>query len=332
MTGAEQEVLLGEKGRRKRRALRERLREQPLREGRCWRDVAPQCRIVQVRGGAVAACLGCCVALIACRGAGNGQGAGVVVRGEPTGQQAAETTTPSQGASALVPIDAARELSLEYVREQYGSQAPERDLQWMPADDSAARMAGAIKRQFVAGAWWLSIAAPSDAPEYGAYCVVLYNNETHFRWSGGIGGDGGVSGSASTAELDAARVAMVDFFELLHDGKYAEAVLRYAGGYDLLQEWNPGISGGDRVALLRNGCQVNGLMCLNVKSVLCERQIGPDSYVFLVEFENDDGSLFVRGPCCGASEVDMPSAWQFQSRVALVDGAYRVRNLPPYVP
>jgi len=37
-----------------------------------------------------------------------------------------------------------------------------------------------------------------------------------------------------------------------------------------------------------------------------------DSYVFQVKFNNPDGSLFILGPCCGASETGMPPVSQLK--------------------
>jgi hypothetical protein len=55
-------------------------------------------------------------------------------------------------------------------------------------------------------------------------------------------------------------------------------------------------------------------------------------YQFLVEFAEDDGSLFTGGPCCGADESAPPQT-QFTYTVAAsgVD-SYLVQELPPYSP
>jgi hypothetical protein len=58
-----------------------------------------------------------------------------------------------------------------------------------------------------------------------------------------------------------------------------------------------------------------------------------DTYVFDVEFNNPDGSLFVRGPCCGATETEMPPESQFEYTVTKnAEGKFVVLNTPPYVP
>jgi hypothetical protein len=79
---------------------------------------------------------------------------------------------------------------------------------------------------------------------------------------------------------------------------------------------------------------VNGFQCLLVRSAhLQERASSGAEFQFMVEFSTPEGELFVRGPCCGASETDMPSQSEFTFFVARSeDGVYRVQELPVYVP
>ena len=68
------------------------------------------------------------------------------------------------------------------------------------------------------------------------------------------------------------------------------------------------------------------------KSATLQEQVG-DSYIFQVEFNNPDGSLFVLGPCCGADETEMPPVSQFEYTVSRkAEGKFVVMNTPPYVP
>jgi hypothetical protein len=129
-----------------------------------------------------------------------------------------------------------------------------------------------------------------------------------------------------------AQDVLVSFLTLLHTGKYAEAVPLYGGDYGALQVFNPEIDPDDTVALWTWVCDNQLLQCLEVRSAAFKTQTG-DSYIFQVEFSNPDGSLFVLGPCCGASETEMPPISQFEYTVSRnAERRYVVMNPPPYVP
>jgi Tol biopolymer transport system component len=132
--------------------------------------------------------------------------------------------------------------------------------------------------------------------------------------------------------MESARQALLAFFSLLHDGRYAEAVAYYGGSYSVLRDWNPLVAPDDYAALLRNACTSNGLRCLPIKRIVLEKALSAKEYRFAVEFMEDDGSLFVRGPCCGASEADTPAQWRFPYSVKKVGNAFMVQELPAYVP
>ena len=138
--------------------------------------------------------------------------------------------------------------------------------------------------------------------------------------------------SEDTHEQDA-RQALVEFFRLLHDGRYQQAAGLYAGSYQWLIDSNPDISPSDTAALLERGCRQNGLMCLEVRSSAVVLMTYPTGYLFRVEFNLDDGTLFVLGPCCGADETEMPPVSTFQYQVLQGEkGSWGVADLPPYVP
>lgn len=129
-----------------------------------------------------------------------------------------------------------------------------------------------------------------------------------------------------------AHDVLIDFFMLLNTGKYAEADSLYGGTYEGLQDNNPSVDPSDHVKLLANACEINGHQCLTVRTANFKELQG-DTYIFQVEFNNPDGSLFVRGPCCGGNETDFPPESQFEYRVARnANGKFLVMDLPPYVP
>jgi hypothetical protein len=128
--------------------------------------------------------------------------------------------------------------------------------------------------------------------------------------------------------------SLVHFFERLSAGWYQEVSPLYGGSYQVLVDNNPGLDPQDHAALWKNACTANGFQCLRVRSArLLENVEAQAEYRFLVEFSTPDGELFVRGPCCGASETDMPPESEFLFTVVRrEDGAYRVQDLPVYVP
>lgn len=129
-----------------------------------------------------------------------------------------------------------------------------------------------------------------------------------------------------------AQEALIRYFSLLSNGQYSQAVELYGGDYDTLAEWNPDIDPSDHAGLLERGCMMNGLQCLVVHEILATERISQDSYRFTVQFENQDGTLFVRGPCCGATEEEMPSQSDFVFTVVKQGEGFAVQDLPVYVP
>ena len=129
-----------------------------------------------------------------------------------------------------------------------------------------------------------------------------------------------------------AHDALIDFLTLLHTKNYEEAAPLYSGEYEALQVFNPQIDPEDHVALWTWACDNQLLQCLEVRSATFQELRG-DTYVFQVEFNNPDGSLFVRGPCCGANETEMPPVSIFEYTVSRnADMKFVVMNTPPYVP
>jgi hypothetical protein len=129
-----------------------------------------------------------------------------------------------------------------------------------------------------------------------------------------------------------AHDVLVNFLTLLHTKNYTDAAPLYGGEYEQLQVFNTEIDGNDHVALWTWACDHQLLQCLEVRSATFKELRG-DSYIFQVEFNNPDGSLFVLGPCCGANETEMPPVSQFEYTVSRnADHRFVVMNMPPYVP
>jgi hypothetical protein len=129
-----------------------------------------------------------------------------------------------------------------------------------------------------------------------------------------------------------AQEVLIRFLTLLHSKNYVEAAPLYGGEYEALQVFNPEIDPNDHVTLWTWACDHQLLQCLEVRSVTFQELRG-DTYVFQVEFNNPDGSMFILGPCCGANETEMPPISQFEFRVDRnTGGKFIVMDTPPYVP
>ena len=130
-----------------------------------------------------------------------------------------------------------------------------------------------------------------------------------------------------------AHSALLQFFDHLHTGRYQEAVNLYGGSYQVMIDQNPTIDPADNVALMKSACTTNGFQCLQLKVAGIEYKPSPNEYLFTVQFQNNDDSLFELGPCCGASETEQPSISFFEIRVLKnADGKFRVLDMPPYMP
>lgn len=136
---------------------------------------------------------------------------------------------------------------------------------------------------------------------------------------------------AEASDLDLARHTLLAFFTLLHDGRYAEAAPLYGGLYDVIRDNNPDIPKDDYAALWQAVCTRQSL-CLSVARIVEEKAIAQDEFEFVIEFIWRDGTLFKFGPCCGATEAEMPPVWQFPYIVRKINGQFRVMEGPVYLP
>jgi hypothetical protein len=140
-----------------------------------------------------------------------------------------------------------------------------------------------------------------------------------------------VQSAPASQDLERARNVLVRYFKLLHDGYYDEAVNLYADDYEVLAQWNPDVPANHYGQLLASACELQ-LRCMEVRRVVSSKAISASQFEFVVEFSNEDGTLFKRGPCCGATEKDMPTVTRFSYSVEQRNGQMRVHGLPVYVP
>jgi heat shock protein HslJ len=123
------------------------------------------------------------------------------------------------------------------------------------------------------------------------------------------------------------RATAVDVLRtfLLHlsAGRYAEAATLYDGSYEVLHGWNPSISPDDHAALWEAGCTINGLQCLALDEVIEVQRVTATEYTVTVTLAETAGEHFVH-PVNGQERFDFG--------LAVRDGQFLVRDLPPYVP
>lgn len=131
---------------------------------------------------------------------------------------------------------------------------------------------------------------------------------------------------------ESARQALISFFSELSNGDYAKAVTLYGGSYEVLANFNPDLDADDHAALWKNGCQINGLQCLTIRTMTFKELLESGEYIFTLEFNDPAGDLFVLEACCGENPTTTPQ-FQFEYRVVEGrDGKMRVLDLPVYLP
>jgi hypothetical protein len=146
------------------------------------------------------------------------------------------------------------------------------------------------------------------------------------------GANGIIDGDESAVEARA-EGALINFHTFLNQEDYNKAAELYGGSYEVLLGYNPTLSENDKADLLMAGCEFNGFMCLEILSAELIDVNDQGEYVYEVKFENPDGSELVLGPCCGATEEEMPPKSSFTVRVQCEgDVSCKVMDLPPYVP
>lgn len=132
---------------------------------------------------------------------------------------------------------------------------------------------------------------------------------------------------------ETARGTLRSFFAYLNQGDYEQAVRLYGGSYEELYYMNPTINPENKAELLESGCQFNGFMCMKVLNESLVEVKETSEFIFEVNFANPDGSLYIMGPCCGASEEVSPPKSNFVIHVICeTEDVCRVVDLPPYVP
>jgi hypothetical protein len=147
-------------------------------------------------------------------------------------------------------------------------------------------------------------------------------------------GDEGSDGDRSIVDDRlAAEAVLVSFFNDLSEGRFEEAAAKFNPEDAEVWEWLGGFYGESseegRAADLDNYCSAVGT-CLPVTVI--SSTVVNEGFSFKVNFINQDGSIFVLGPCCGATEEEMPSVQEFDYQVWKFGEDYKVVTPPQYVP
>jgi len=130
-----------------------------------------------------------------------------------------------------------------------------------------------------------------------------------------------------------ARNAMFDYFANLNNAEYDLAVSHYGGTYEVLHGFNPDLDSQDKAALFQAGCERNGLVCMQIMTAKLTSQPDPLAFVYKVSYRGSNNQEFLLGPCCGATETEMPPVRYFEVTVACdIEEVCKVLDLPPYVP
>jgi hypothetical protein len=141
------------------------------------------------------------------------------------------------------------------------------------------------------------------------------------------------SQQSDNAAAQSAQLALMAYFSYLHAGEYIQGADLYGGGYDVMQNHNPGIDPDDHAALFHNACTINGAQCLKIRQATLLEQLTAGEFRFAVQFVNEDGTLFTQGSCCGDGDLKEHQRNEFHYTVRQeCTGRYRVLEMPVYMP
>lgn len=137
--------------------------------------------------------------------------------------------------------------------------------------------------------------------------------------------------ASPTRDIEEAQEALVEYFNDLYTGDFDAAADLFGGDLSILVDSNPNVDPTNTAELLEAACTYQ-LRCLPIKTIVYASHVSEGLYHFKLEFSNPDGSLFVLGPCCGATETEMPPVSEFDCSVEKKSGGkYKVMCLSVYV-
>jgi len=139
----------------------------------------------------------------------------------------------------------------------------------------------------------------------------------------------------SKDESEMAKTALVTFFDYLSKNEFEKALSLFSlddptNSWEGLESFSLPEERNNKAKVLENYCKATGT-CLKAK-VLEVKKATDDEYNLVVQFLNKDSSIYVFGPCCGATEETMPSKDKFDYKVKKINNTFKVLTAPLYRP
>lgn len=138
--------------------------------------------------------------------------------------------------------------------------------------------------------------------------------------------------NTTTDESQKAATTLTTFFDYLNKNEFDKAVSltdpNDTSFWDAVKIYAQDAK--DMPGILKNYCTATQT-CLQANVT----KITPGAngeYKLAVQFLNKDGTTYIFGPCCGATEEEMPSVSTFDFTVKKINGIFKVTTPPLYRP
>lgn len=133
------------------------------------------------------------------------------------------------------------------------------------------------------------------------------------------------------SDEETVKETLISFFDNLKNGEFEKALAIFElDDWQVIDTFSPPEERDNKAKVLENYCKAVGT-CLKA-NVLEIKKEKSGEYNLVVQFEREDGSIFVLGPCCGETEETMPPQDKFDFKVKKIDGVFKVLTPPVYVP
>ncbi len=140
--------------------------------------------------------------------------------------------------------------------------------------------------------------------------------------------------TSKSNDLNIAQNTLLAFFDSLKNEEFDKAVELFEpvglDSWEWLENFSPAEERNNKALVLKNYCRATGT-CLEA-NILKVEQNNENEFILSVEFLHDDGEVFVLGPCCGATEEEMPPVSKFDFRIHKNGDLFKVSTPPVYVP